>query len=86
MGLFRKFMGDESGSLVATIGKASIAIAFLSVLAANWLSAGVSELDRSNLARIAASATGPADPMTTGSLSKRAADTKLDPCLLPSRR
>jgi hypothetical protein len=86
MGVFRSFMRDERGSLVATIGKASVAIAFLSVLAANWLSAGVSEMDRNNLAQIAASATGRADPMTTGSISKRAAETKLDPCLLPPRR
>ncbi|MGL4727816.1 MAG: hypothetical protein ACRCWO_03580 [Bosea sp. (in: a-proteobacteria)] len=86
MGLFAKFLRDERGSLVANIGKASIAIAFLSVLAANWLSIGVSEIDKSNLAQIAAKATGRNDPMTTGSISKRAADTKLDPCLLPQKR
>jgi hypothetical protein len=86
MDLFASFVRDERGSMVANIGKAAIAIAFLSGLAANWLAVGVSEGDKSNLAQIAATATGRNDPMTTGSISKRAADTKIDPCLLPLKR
>ena len=86
--LFGVFARDERGSMVATIGKASLAIAFLSVLAANWLSTGVSELDRNNLAQLASSVSGRQvqDPMTTASISRRAADTKLDPCVMPPKR
>jgi Flp pilus assembly pilin Flp len=86
MRLLDRFVRDERGSLMATVGKAAVAIAFLSVLAANWLSAGVSELDKNNLAQIAASVTGRPDPMITGSISKRAAETRLDPCVMPPKR
>jgi hypothetical protein len=88
-----RFARDERGSMVVNIGKASIAIAFLSVIAANWLAVGVNETDRNNLSQLASNAgksikNGVAsfDPLTTGSLQKRAADTKLDPCVLPARR
>ncbi len=88
-----RFARDQRGSMVVNIGKASIAIAFLSVIAANWLAVGVNEADKNNLAQLAANTSksikngiASFDPQTTGSLQKRAADTKLDPCVLPAKR
>lgn len=93
MRVLQLFQRDQRGSMVVNIGKASIAIAFLSVIAANWLSVNVSDFDRSNLAQMASNASkgikngmGYFDPTTTGSLQKRAADTKLDPCVVPAKR
>jgi hypothetical protein len=93
MGVLKLFWRDERGSMVVNIGKASIAIAFLSVIAANWLAAGVTEADKSNLSQMAANASrnvkngmGFFDPATTGSLQKRALETKLDPCVVPAKR
>ena len=93
MRILKLFSRDERGSMVANIGKASVAICFLSVIAANWLAVGVNELDRSNLAQLADNASrnvknGIAyfDPTSTGSLQKRAAETRLDPCVVPIKR
>jgi hypothetical protein len=93
MRLVVQFRRDERGSMVVNVGKASIAIAFLSVIAANWLAIGVNDVDKGNLSQLAANASknvknGIAyfDPTVTGSLQKRAADTKLDPCVLPAKR
>jgi hypothetical protein len=79
MRVLKMFWRNERGSMVVNLGKASIAIAFLSVIAANWLSVSVNELDRSN-------GMSYFDPSTTGSLSKRAGETRLDPCALPAKR
>ncbi|HYF52657.1 MAG TPA: hypothetical protein VEA41_00170 [Salinarimonas sp.] len=67
-------------SLVATTLKAGIAIAVLSIVAANWLAGG---LDRPGLSQLAAGAT--AEPATTGSLRDRAQAARLDPCVAPRK-
>lgn len=84
MRLVELFWKNERGTLVANIAKAGAAIAFLSVLAANFVSNQTAHFDRERLAQVAAAATGnKSDPMTTGSLRKVAAETKLDPCVVP---
>jgi|UPI0008339A5B hypothetical protein len=84
MRLVELFWKNERGTLVANIAKAGAAIAFLSVLAANFVSNQTAHFDRERLAQVAAAATGnKSDPMTTGSLRKAAAETKLDPCVVP---
>jgi hypothetical protein len=84
MRLVELFWKNERGTLVANIAKAGAAIAFLSVLAANFVSTQTAHFDRERLAQVAAAATGnKSDPMITGSLRKAAAETKLDPCVVP---
>ncbi|MDP3254565.1 hypothetical protein [Bosea sp. (in: a-proteobacteria)] len=85
MRLIKLFWRNERGTLVADLAKAGAAIAFLSVVAANVISNQTAHFDRERLAQVAAAAAGGrgADPMTTGSLRKAAAETKLDPCVLP---
>lgn len=71
--------------MLADVAKASAAIAFLSVIAANFVSSRTEHLDRDRLAEVAAAAAKgkPADPMVTGSIRKTANETKLDPCVVP---
>lgn len=84
MRLIDLFWKNERGTIVADIAKAGAAIAFLSVLAANFVSTQTAHFDRDRLAQVAAAASGnKTDPMITGSLRKAAAETKLDPCALP---
>lgn len=85
MRLITLFWRNERGTLVADLAKAGAAIAFLSVIAANVISNQTAHFDRERLAQVAAAASGgrTADPMTTGSLRRAAAETKLDPCVLP---
>lgn len=84
MGLIKRFLADESGQLIADIGKAAAAIAFLSVIAANFLSTQIASADRDQLSQVAlAAARGKLiDPQTTGSLRSQAQDTRLDPCVV----
>jgi hypothetical protein len=84
MRLIELFWKNERGTLVANIAKAGAAIAFLSVLAANFVSTQTAHFDRDRLAQVAAAAAGnKGDPMTTGSLRKAASETRLDPCVVP---
>lgn len=85
MRLIELFWKNERGTLVADIAKAGAAIAFLSILAANFISTQTAHFDRDRLAQVAAAAANGkvVDPMTTGSLRKAAGETKLDPCALP---
>lgn len=85
MRLIDLFWKNERGTMVADIAKAGAAIAFLSVIAANFVSTQTAHFDRERLAEVAAAATRgkPADPMVTGSLRKTANETKLDPCVVP---
>ncbi|HEY8564935.1 MAG TPA: hypothetical protein VIL65_05500 [Beijerinckiaceae bacterium] len=66
--------GSNPSSLIVTTAKAALAIGFLSLLAANYLS--THGLDRSELTRMAGDATKLKEPTSTGSL----ATTRLDPC------
>ncbi len=69
---------------LATV-KTVAAVGLLSIGAASWLSR--TNLDRDGLARLAAAQfRGLDDPVTTGSISRSAAGTRLDPCVLPPRR
>lgn len=71
---------DENArpSLLMGFVKAVVAIAFLSVFAAHWLSE--SALDQKSLSHLAAQAARRgAEPTMTGSIA-RAAGVKLDPC------
>lgn len=84
MRLIELFWKNQRGTVVANLAKSAAAIAFLSVVAANFVSTQTAKLDRDRLSQVAsaASAGKPIDPMTTGSLLKRAGDTRLDPCVV----
>lgn len=66
--------------LIGTI-KVAAAIGVLSVLAANFLSDGA--FDQGRLARLAAAAVN--EPQMTGSITKAASQTRLDPCAVKPR-
>ncbi|WP_336813448.1 hypothetical protein [Bosea sp. MMO-172] len=85
MRLIEMFWKDNRGTLAADIAKAGAAIAFLSVIAANFLSSQTASLDKDRMAAVslAASKRQPTDPMITGSIGQTANATKLDPCALP---
>ncbi len=85
MRLIDLFWKNERGTIVADIAKAGAAIAFLSVVAANFVSTRTEQLDKDRLAEVAAAAVKgrPVDPMITGSIRKSANETKLDPCVVP---
>lgn len=79
------FWESHGGSTLAGIAKVSAAIALLSVIAANFVSTQTAGLDSERLTQVgAAAAKGqPIDPLVTGSIRKSAAETRLDPCVLP---
>lgn len=85
MRLIELFWKNERGSMVADVAKAGAAIAFLSVIAANFISSQTAGLDSDRLTRVASAVSKgqPIDPLVTGSIRKSANDTKLDPCVLP---
>lgn len=85
MHLIELFWKNQRGTVVADVAKAGAAIAFLSVIAANFMSSRTEPMDKERLAQVslAASKRQPIDPLTTGSISKAANDTRLDPCALP---
>lgn len=81
--MLRLFSKNGAGSVAVEVAKAAAAIAFLSVIAAHWLSSTLtaSDADRARLGQLAQTATrDKADPVTTGSLAKRAQNIRLDPC------
>ncbi|WP_186421226.1 hypothetical protein [Bosea sp. CS1GBMeth4] len=82
MRLVVAFLRNQRGTIVADIAKAAAAIAFLSVIAANFVSSQTAQLDRDTMRQLAqAAAKGQAiDPLVTGSIVRRASETKLDPC------
>lgn len=79
-------MGDDIAkkrpSLIFTTLKSVAAVATISWLAANWMSAG---MDRPALTQLVATVSNGADPTTTGSIGSRASATRLDPCVTPKR-
>jgi hypothetical protein len=85
MRLIELFWKNERGAMVADIAKAGAAIAFLSVVAANFVSTQTAHLDSERLTEVAAAASKgrPIDPLVTGSIVKRAGETRLDPCVVP---
>lgn len=85
MRLIETFWKDNRGTMATDIAKAAAAIAFLSVIAANFVSSQTAGLDKDRLAQasLAASKRQPVDPMVTGSIGQSANATKLDPCALP---
>lgn len=88
MSLFRSFFRDERGSFAANFAKSAIAIGFISVLAANFISRQIDTSDRQRLDQAAAQAARGqnVDRMATGSLARDVQATKVDPCALPQRR
>jgi hypothetical protein len=82
-----RFANDERGSLPGDLGKAAVAIAFLSVAAAHVMSMQVSRAERDVLGEMAqiASSGRAVDAGATGSLLRRANQTPLDPCAEPPR-
>lgn len=84
MRLVTAFLRNEHGGTVGDVAKAGAAIAFLSVIAANFVSYQTAHLDRDGLRQVAnAAAKGQViDPLVTGSIVKRAGETKLDPCVV----
>lgn len=85
MRLIKLFWSNERGSMVADIAKAGAAIAFLSVVAANFVSSQTARFDSERLSQVAAAASKgqPIDPLVTGSIRKSANEVRLDPCALP---
>lgn len=85
MRLIELFWKNDRGTMIADVAKAGAAIAFLSVIAANFMSSRIEPLDKDRLAAVslAASKRQPVDPLTTGSITKAANETRLDPCALP---
>lgn len=85
MRLIDLFWKNERGTMVADVAKASLAIAFLSVIAVNFVSHQTAQLDRERLTEVAAAASKgrPVDTMVTGSLAKRVSETRIDPCVMP---
>ncbi len=85
MRLIELFWKNERGTMLADVAKAGAAIAFLSVIAANFVSNQTAHLDRDRLTQVAdaASKGRPVDPMVTGSVLKRAGETRIDPCVVP---
>lgn len=85
MRLVIAFLRSQRGAMVADVAKAAAAIAFLSVIAVNFVSSHTAQLDRDAMRQVAqAAAKGQAiDPLVTGSIVKRANETKLDPCVVP---
>ena len=84
MRLVIAFLRNQRGTMVADVAKAGAAIAFLSVVAANFVSNQTAQLDRDAMRQVAqAAAKGQAlDPLVTGSIVRRASETKLDPCVV----
>lgn len=85
MRLIELFWKNQRGTMVADVAKAGAAIAFLSVIAANFMSSRTEQLDKERLAQVslAVSKRQPIDPLTTGSITKAANETRVDPCVLP---
>ncbi|RYE32448.1 MAG: hypothetical protein EOP23_12450 [Hyphomicrobiales bacterium] len=85
MRLIELFWKNNRGAIAGDIAKAGAAIAFLSVIAANFLSSQTASLDKDRLAQVslAAAKRQSIDPMVTGSIGQTANATKLDPCALP---
>jgi hypothetical protein len=76
MDRWMEFFQFLRGNMVAATLKASIAIAFISMLAVNIMDR-VTEKDRDGMAQLAARANkGVQDPMTTGSIRKPGATEK----------
>lgn len=85
MRLIIGFLRSQRGTVVADVAKAGAAIAFLSVIAANFVSNQTTQLDRDAMRQaMQAAAKGQSfDPLVTGSIIRRASETKLDPCVVP---
>lgn len=86
MRLIKLFWKSERGSLVADVAKAGAAIAFLSVIAANFVSSQTAQyFDTERLSQVASAASKgqQIDPLVTGSIRRSANETKLDPCVAP---
>jgi hypothetical protein len=85
MRLIELFWKNERGTMVADVAKAGAAIAFLSVIAANFVSSQTEHLDRERMGQVALAAAKrqQIDPLVTGSIRKTANETRLDPCVVP---
>lgn len=85
MRLVIAFLRSERGMMVADVAKAAAAIAFLSVVAANFVSSQTAHLDKDGLRQVASAAARGQnlDPLVTGSILRRANEAKLDPCAIP---
>lgn len=85
MRLIELFWKNERGTMVADLAKAAAAIAFISVVAANFVSTQTAHLDTERLTQVASAASKGQliDPLVTGSILKRADQTRLDPCAVP---
>jgi len=85
MRLIDLFLKNERGTMLTDVAKAGLAIAFLSVIAVNFVSSRIEQFDKDRLAEVSAAVIRgkPIDPMITGSLRKTANETRLDPCVVP---
>lgn len=70
-------------SILGTTFKTCLAIGFLSLCAANWLTHG---FDTQGLSRLASTVSRDVpDPVSTGSLQRSAGAAAIDPCAMPRR-
>lgn len=76
--------GRARPSMVGSTVRTCLAVGFLSLFAANWLTNGFDTRGLSRLASVAGRDLP--DPLTTGSLERSAGATALDPCATPRRR
>ncbi len=85
---FSRFSADERGTMVANVAKAAVAIAFLSVIAANIMSNRIEAHEKGIMAAISSSAATSrgVDTRATGSIMRDIDGLKIDPCVLPARR
>lgn len=83
-----RFRADERGAVASDLAKAAVAIAFLSVIAANIMSNRIEANEKAVMASIAGEAAKGrlVDSSATGSLARSVNQTKVDPCALPPRR
>ena len=80
MGGFRL---NKEGNVAVRVAKIAAVTGFLAIVAAQGLSASLTEGRLADWARLLADG---ADPIVTGSLAKSAAGTRLDPCEAQFRR
>jgi hypothetical protein len=88
MRIFLEFLRDQRGSMAADIAKSAIAIAFISVIAANLVSRQIGTHDKVALDIVAEKAARgqQVDMNAVGSIAREANRTRLDPCVDQPRR
>ncbi len=86
-GFLGAFARDERGTMVSDIGKAVIAIVFLSVIAAHVMSNRIEANEKHLMAAMSGTAASKGlDASPTGSLARDVSAVRIEPCVLPPKR